>query len=265
MTDYHIHTKLCKHAEGEIHSYVEHALGLGLSEIAFTDHIPLPKNFDIAHRMTLGELDTYRGWIEKLRTSYPEITIRFGIEADYYRGFESYTEKILDAYDFDIVIMSIHFLHHWPEGNWVFNYTFPEKSIKEIYIDYLDTVIEGIHTGLFDVVGHVDIIKSSGHSFVQTVPNEVAKLLQSIKSHNMALEINTSGFRKSANESYPGYDWLKKIKSHHVPLTVGSDAHTPYQIGLNFYDVHARLRSEGIQTLSSFNQRMRTEIILDAL
>ncbi|MCD4692171.1 MAG: PHP domain-containing protein, partial [Calditrichales bacterium] len=54
--DYHIHTKLCKHARGEMEEYVEQALRIGLKEIAFTDHIPLPDNFDIAHRMAYHEL-----------------------------------------------------------------------------------------------------------------------------------------------------------------------------------------------------------------
>ena len=59
MIDYHIHTKLCKHAEGEIHQYIESAISAGLAEIAFTDHNPLPDKFDIAHRMEMEEIELY--------------------------------------------------------------------------------------------------------------------------------------------------------------------------------------------------------------
>ena len=263
MIDYHIHTKLCKHAEGEICSYVEEAIKLGLSEIAFTDHIPLPDNFDIAHRMSYKELNVYAGWIEQMRSLYPEITIRFGIEADYYQGFEDFIEKILVSYNFDIVIMSVHFLHHWPEGNWVFDYNFPDKTREEIYTDYLKTIIQGINTGLFDVVGHVDIIKVSGYSFTKLIPDKVEILLKSILKNDMSMEINTSGFRKSEKESYPGYDWLKMIKKHQVPLTIGSDAHSPNQIGLNFSHVYQRLQAEGIRTLSRYSNRKRSNISLE--
>jgi len=259
MIDYHIHTRLCKHAEGEIRSYVEQAIKLGLKEIAFTDHIPLPNNFDIAHRMSFEELDIYAEWVRQMQSQYQEITIRFGIEADYYKGMEEYVEKILVSYDFDIVIMSIHFLHHWPEGNWVFNYNFPDKTQTEIYSDYINTLIQGVKTGLFDIVGHSDIIKSPGQSFISTIPNEVEKLLNSIVSQNMAIEINSSGYRKSANESYPGYDWLGMIKNKNVPLTIGSDAHAPNQVGLRFKEVYDRLRLEKIRTLSRYDKRKRTE------
>lgn len=40
MTDYHIHTKLCGHAEGEMESYVEQSISKGLKEIGFSDHAP---------------------------------------------------------------------------------------------------------------------------------------------------------------------------------------------------------------------------------
>jgi len=76
MIDNHIHTKLCKHAEGEVFEYVEKALILGIKEIAFTDHIPLPDNFDLAHRMQFSEIDTYTRWVRRAKEKYPEIKIR---------------------------------------------------------------------------------------------------------------------------------------------------------------------------------------------
>jgi histidinol-phosphatase (PHP family) len=255
MIDYHIHTKLCKHAEGDIYTYVEKALEMGLHEIAFTDHIPLPNKFDLAHRMAMNELDLYSKWIDDVRSTYPEIIIRFGIEADYYHGFESFTEKILNNYDFDVVIMSIHFLRHWPEGNWVFNYNFPGKPIKDIYSDYIDTLITGINTGLFDILGHADIIKLSGKSFMDTVPEKVDQLLKMLRKKRMAIEINTSGYRKGINETYPGLDWMMAIQKANVPLTLGSDAHAPEQIALNFKSVLSKVKNTGITTLSYFDKR----------
>ena len=82
LMDYHLHTKLCKHAQGEVFEYVEEAIRQGINEIAFTDHAPLPDNFDIAHRMEKTELDIYANWVYQVKDRYPEITIRFGIEAD---------------------------------------------------------------------------------------------------------------------------------------------------------------------------------------
>ncbi len=41
LPDYHVHTFRCGHAGGSSREFVQRALDLGLSEIAFTDHIPL--------------------------------------------------------------------------------------------------------------------------------------------------------------------------------------------------------------------------------
>ena len=262
MIDNHIHTKLCKHAEGELFEYVEKSILRGLTEISFTDHIPLPKNFDLAHRMKLNEMDTYARWVQKAQSSYPEITIRYGIEADYYKGLEEYTEKFLSRYDFDIVIMSVHFIRHWPEGNWVFDYNFPDKTNTEIYSDYLSTLKEGIQTGLFDVLGHADMVKSIGDSLVQMVPNEVTKLLEILKESDMSIEINTSGYRKKVGESYPGFDWLTLIKENSLSVTTGSDAHHPDQVGLEFKSVYQKLKENGINKLVVYNNRLKKEVNL---
>lgn len=40
--DYHMHTPLCKHAAGPMEAYVERGRELGLREIGFADHNPLP-------------------------------------------------------------------------------------------------------------------------------------------------------------------------------------------------------------------------------
>ncbi|TFH02595.1 MAG: histidinol-phosphatase HisJ [Calditrichales bacterium] len=263
MIDYHMHTSLCKHAEGELYEYVEAAIRMGMDEIAFTDHIPLPDQFDSAHRMLPAQLDPYVEMVSGLKTRYPEITVRCGIEADYYEGFESYTESLLNQYAFDVVIMSVHFLRHWSTDNWVFNYHFPNKPIRDVYTDYLQTVRRGIQTGLFDIVGHVDIVKSPGDSLLTLVPDEVCQTLETVRDAGMVLEINTSGFRKKVGESYPGPDWLSRIKSYSVPITLGSDAHAPGQVGLAFDIISDALAKNDIRFLTRFEQRKQTKYLLE--
>ncbi|MGD9898093.1 MAG: histidinol-phosphatase HisJ [Calditrichaceae bacterium] len=239
--DYHIHTKLCKHAEGEMEAYVERAIEKGLKEIAFTDHIPLPDQFDIAHRMSLQEIDLYLERIFELKNQYPEIIIKAGIEADYYEGFESFLEKILSSRPFDIVIMSVHFIRGWDNGNWAFKYDFPGKSMEQIYSEYLNAVMKGIKTGLFDIVGHLDLIKSTGHPLLETNQNEVEMVLKLVNEKNMAVELNTSGLRKKIGEVYPDLSFLPLLDVNNIAVTLGSDAHKPEDTGFYFDEILAKL------------------------
>jgi histidinol-phosphatase (PHP family) len=255
VLDYHVHTKLCRHAHGEIQQYLEQAIQSGLTEICFTDHIPLPADFDQAHRMTLQQMDQYIAAIERARTAFPELTILTGIEADYYRGFEKYLDKFLSNYEFDLVIMSVHFVKHWADGNWVFDYHFPEKTIAEIYSEYLAELSKGIKTGLFDIIGHIDIIKKKGHSLLQHVPEQVAETFQLLKKYNMTVEINTSGLSKDAQECYPGYDWLPELKRLDLPVSVGSDAHAPEQVGRGFREIYAQIKKHELNRIAVYRQR----------
>jgi len=257
MIDYHNHTKLCKHAEGEVYQYVEKAISLGITEMAFTDHMPLPNGFDIAHRMSENEMEIYINWVNQVQSRYSEIKILLGIETDYYEGFEKYTEKFLNSYNFDLVTMSIHFLKNWPKSSWVFNYDFPDRSIKDIYTEYLNTLIKGINTGLYDIVGHLDIIKTPEHPMIQLVPDLVSEVLKTIKKNNMILEINSSGFRKKVGEPYPSIDMFDIINEFCVPLCVGSDSHSPQQVGFMFDDIYNSLKLKGIENLTHFEKRKR--------
>lgn len=257
MIDYHNHTKLCKHAEGEVHQYVETAISLGITEMAFTDHMPLPNDFDIAHRMSEKEMDIYINWLKQVQSQYPEIKILFGIEADYYEGFEKYIARFLNNYDFDLVIMSIHFLKNWPEESWVFNYDFPNRSFEDIYAEYLKTIIKGVKTGLFDIVGHLDIIKKPGQLLFKLVPDLVSEVLKTVNKNNMVLEINSSGYRKKVNEPYPSLDMLCMIKEIEVLICVGSDSHSPQQVGFMFEDIYTSLIQSGIENLTHFEGRKK--------
>jgi len=248
IPDYHIHTSLCKHAQGTMEAYVETAITKGFSEIAFTDHIPLPNQFDRAHRMAETELDGYIKKIGQLQTRYPEIIIKKGIEADFYDGFEDYLQQTFLRFDFDLVIMSVHFIRGWPEGSWVFKYNLPGRSLTEIYSDYLQAVIRGIKTGLFDIIGHVDLIKSPEQSLLKENQPELENLFHLAAGRNMAVEINTSGLRKAINEPYPNINLLPLIQKAGLPFTLGSDAHNPHQVGCCFTEISPFLQMQsGLQ------------------
>ena len=235
--DYHLHTRLCKHASGSLEEYTESAISKGITEICFADHIPLPNGFDQHHRMELRELEIYLQLIESCQKKFPEIKILSGIEADYIEGMEPYLQDIISSYPFDLVIMSIHFIRDWPEGQWVFNYHFPEKSLSQVYQEYFVTMIKGIRTGLFDIVGHLDLIKRPDYPVLKVNPDGVESVLKAIQEKNMGIELNTSGIRKDIGDYYPSLDLIHLIIEKGIPVTPGSDAHSPEQVGFHFTEL----------------------------
>src|SRR3989339_1617632 len=107
ICDYHIHTPLCGHAEGDPAEYAKQAVQKGLSEIGFSDHAPLVSHTDPGISMNISQLPLYHQMIEAVRAQFAnKLTVRVGLEADYIPGFEDKSKDLLAAYPYDYVIGS---------------------------------------------------------------------------------------------------------------------------------------------------------------
>ncbi len=262
MNDYHLHTSLCKHAEGKLQEYVDSAIEKGITEICFTDHIPLPDNFDIEHRMSFEELDSYFTQIDSCRVKNRGITILTGIEADYIEGYEDYLDDFISQYPFDMVIMSIHFLKKWKNNQWVFSYEYTDETIKSQYKDYFDAMVKGIKTGLFDIVGHFDLIKRLQHPVMATNSEDVERVLNAVLKTSMSIELNASGLRKFIKETYPSMDILGLAVDKKIPIVLSSDAHKPADVGYEFDDLFNQLFNFPTLQLASYRNRQATNRFL---
>ena len=87
IADYHIHTRLCRHAEGEPREYVERAVALGMDELGFADHLPFLGGWEPRHDLTddwamrLDELDDYCTTVLGLAREYAS-DVRVVLEHD---------------------------------------------------------------------------------------------------------------------------------------------------------------------------------------
>ena len=77
-----------------------------------------------------------------------------------------------------------------------------------------------------------------------------------------AIELNTAGLRKECQEIYPSRALLQLAFENHVPITFGSDAHAPAEVGLNFAEAMALARSVGYAETVRFNQRQSESVWL---
>jgi len=233
LADYHIHTTLCRHAEGEMEAYVRAARRNGLKEIGFSDHAPVLDQYDPVHRMAWEEFPVYVDAVLKLRETYPDITIRLGVEADYYPGFEHSLETLLRRYPVEYVIGSVHFM----DGEAVFRRgdTFPDPKENEAFVrKYFDRLTRGVQSGLFDVLAHTDVIKWDFPDFGELIEASAARLFESVVRAGMAIELNTSGLRKKPREMYPSFRILEMACRSRIPVVPGSDAHRPEEVAADF-------------------------------
>jgi hypothetical protein len=76
---------------------------------------------------------------------------------------------------------------------------------------------------------------------------------------DVAVEINTSGVRK-CGEPFPAWGLIERLHEAGVPLTFGSDAHTPDEVHFDFDAIRRGLLERGIDTLIVLRQRVRCSV-----
>ena len=117
-------------------------------------------------------------------------------------------------------------------------------------------------TGLFDIVGHFDLIKVFKFLPKKDIRLIAKDALLEIKKSNMVLEINPAGLRKPINETYPSKQLLELAFEMQIDITFGSDAHSTDQVGF-MYDKALLLATEvGYKKCISFENRDKKVITL---
>ncbi len=253
--DYHMHTPLCGHAVGQPEEYVEQAMKVGLSEIGFSDHAPLVTHEDARYTMNTSQLPLYHEMIEKVQKKYKNFTIKLGLEADFVPGFEKKTKAILDAYPYDFVIGSIHFIDAWAFDDPDERIKWKDKDVDAVYRDYYKLLRLSAQSGLYDIIGHVDLVKKFGHRPSADMTAEVEKTAKVFKETGVTVEINTSGLRKPVGEIYPSLSVLKIYQKAGVPITFSSDSHDPKDVGRDYDKAAALAREAGYAEYRVFKKR----------
>ncbi len=254
--DYHMHTPLCRHAAGEPQEYARHALEIGLSEIGFSDHSPMRQdNFD-SWRMNFSQLDEYVAKIRATQKQFPQLTIRLALEVDYLPGHEDWIRELAALHPWDYFIGSVHYVSDsWaiddPQKLSEWNY----RDSTEVWRTYFELLTMAAESKLFDIIGHADLPKKFGHRPPENYAPMYEKFLDVAKKSGCAMELNTAGLRKDCDEIYPSRQILESAFQKNVPISFGSDAHAPREVGMNFADAVQLARSVGYTEACRFSNR----------
>ena len=279
--DYHTHSELCRHATGTIEDYVKKAIDLNLATIGVSDHFPYEFLSNIEripyseYAITLGEIEHYLSLAEDLKEKYAsKINVRIGFEIDFFENQEpalnTHLNKIIGRLDY--ILGSIHILNfNDGKGAWGFD----DSRFKEdyqsygpdrVYLEYYKTQHKMLTSSQFqlDLVSHFDLPKKFNDfpKNKEVIENEILKILELVKKRDLAMEINTGGLRKDVKEQYPSKEIILRMYEYDIPITLGSDAHSPDSIAWEFKKVVKMLKKIGYNQLAHFHQRKRTSIEL---
>jgi histidinol-phosphatase (PHP family) len=258
--DYHMHTPLCHHATGEPTELAAQAVRLGIPEIGFTDHSPMARDDFDDWRMAGSDLPEYFAKVEKARQDHPHLAIKIGLEVDYLPGQEEWIRDLAARHPWDYFIGSVHYVDAWAIDNPALISEWKKRDAMEVWTAYFDRLTQAADSGLFEIIGHADLCKKFGFYPQADCTPLFHRFLQAAKRSGAAIELNTAGLRKDCREIYPSPRILHMAAQIGVPITFGSDAHAPGEVGMNFAEAVQLAHSAGYTHACRFTARKREAV-----
>ena len=253
--DAHLHTDQSPDSSVPIDVYAALAVERGIPEIAITDHVDFDPR-DPAYGYTRYE-DRERTVREAAeRWAKQGVVIRFGAELTYNRRWESDVRDHLARYRYDYVIGSVH---DWPESPYwpsrVRSFV-QGRSIEEILEPYYAEIIAAARSGLFDTIGHLDVVKRYLHPMITAAelaerPDLQEPALLAMIESGAVLEVNSSGLRYPGEETYPSAAVVARYRElGGERVVVGSDAHSRGSFAARLDESYRHLAAAGFEALT---------------
>jgi histidinol-phosphatase (PHP family) len=254
-----MHTPLCRHAKGEPVELAAEAVKAGLTEIGFSDHSPMARDDFDDWRMLDRELATYVASVESARRAFPQLTIKLALEVDYLPGHEDWIHSLAKRYPWDYLIGAVHYVSEsWAVDNPHQLSKWKDRDPMEVWTAYFDRLSMAAKSGLFDIIAHADLVKKFSIYPKQDWLPLINGFLWAAKSADIAIELNTAGLRKDCREIYPSQKIADMAFEIGVPITFGSDAHAPEEVGMNFAEALSSAKQAGYRQSCIFTRRVRS-------
>ncbi|HSO28598.1 MAG TPA: histidinol-phosphatase HisJ family protein [Candidatus Sulfomarinibacteraceae bacterium] len=253
--DAHVHTDLSPDSDVPIDVYAALAVERGIRELAITDHVDFDAR-DPAYDYTSFEQrertvrDAAERWAPK------GVLIRFGAELTYNRSWEGDLRAHLARHRYDFTIGSVH---DWPDSPYVpgrVRTWATGRPLDEVLAPYLAEIAAAAGSGLFDTIGHLDVVRRYLHAHVTageifSAVELFEPALRALVDSGTALEVNSSGYRQPSAEAYPGPPLIERYRElggRHV--TSGSDSHRAHHFAWGLEAGYRLLAAAGFTGLA---------------
>ena len=242
-SDGHVHTRFCHHASGEMEEYVVAAIGKGLEELIFLEHLECGIRYPDDTWLSEEDFTAYHREGQRLQQVYRDrLRIGIGVEVGYNPKQVPEILAFLQRYTWDRVGISFHYYeiddHHYNvvsrrKGNLE---PLGCHGVERVISDYFATLLEAVELLPGTVLCHLDAVLRHHPEvhFTGAHQRQIGDIFQGMLGKGMALEVNTSGF-SHRGEQYPVRSLIDEAVALGVPLVAGSDAHRPSEVG-RFFD-----------------------------
>lgn len=258
MIDIHIHSHFSFDSDEKPENYISLAQKAGVPVVGFSEHYDYDAYLDGAN-IGLTDVISYLNYIKELKNNVKNPEILCGIEFGFSQKAAAEYKRLADSYNFDYIINSVHTLPD--RGDCYFDEFFKGKTIKELYYDYFNAVLESVKADYdYQIIGHIGYVSryrsGDGTRIIYEDYSDILdEILKEIIKRDKCLEINSS--TGSSGSAYlPDFDVIKRyVQLGGSKLSFGSDAHKAENYLNKSDELKNFLKSIGVNTLYYYKNR----------
>jgi histidinol-phosphatase (PHP family) len=261
--DYHMHSNFSSDSHASMRAMCESAIQKGIPEIGFSEHYDLhPKERPISYQP-----EAWWEEVERIRKCFEgRLILRTGVEIGEPHCYPDEVRTLLDRYPYDYVIGSLHYVG----DDFMFNNKLLEsKGVDGVMQSYFLELGKMTQNPQFEILGHLDVPVRNGKpiwgSYEPRRYEELIRaVLQNCIDHGIALDVNSGGMRRPANNLMPDLlilRWYQEMGGQH--LTLGSDAHSPVDVGLHLDQALNSIRESGFKSITRYIRRQAAPLALE--
>ncbi len=226
LIDVHLHSEISFDSNEKPENYVNAAIRSGVNVIGFSEHYDYDAVIDGAD-IAVADLNRYFSTLADLKRVNSNVEILFGIEFGYRDFAVSKYRELIDKFNFDYVINSVHTLAG--RGDCFHDKFFEGSTLRQSYFDYLSAVLESVKADFdYQIVGHIGYVsryRRGGKLCYKDFSDIIDEILKEIIVRGKCLELNTS-VGISENKFLPDVDIISRyLQLGGEKLSFGSDAH----------------------------------------
>jgi len=256
--------EFCHHAKDKLEDLIKAYVKKGFLWVGITEHIPPPNNqlrypdeieAGLDYQFLRQQFSKYMHQARSLQKKYQDdIQLFIGFESESYSGYISHVKSLIQEYQPDYVVGSVH---HVDDINFDYSPEFYDKAVTHaggiipLYARYFDIQFEMIQQLSLRVIGHFDVIRIFDpqyrkHLEIPEIWQRIHRNLSQICSKQLILDFNLRSLLKGADEPYISRCILNAAQSMGISIVPGDDSHSIDTVGLNIETGIRLLQNAGI-------------------
>ena len=253
LCDYHTHTRFSFDGRPTAthDALCRRALEIGLSDIAFTDHLDVNGEAERLYDFPFDPDASFAAMMEVKEKYKGRLNVVCGIELGNPTQYPETARAVLDAHPYEFVIGSLHNLRGVPDFYHMSFDTMSDGLIRQLFDRSLDETLDMVGFEGMTTLGHMTymhryVIRSGKTLDLKPYYEKIAAIYAELIRRDVALEINVSSLWKGLGMPMPSMELLKLYKDCGGKLiTIGSDAHDVENLGKAIRKGYAILETVG--------------------